>query len=259
MSLALANARNLLKKLNISSIADIDIEDICFREKLFIQTEDNLECEGRILFSDEMAIITIERNIIDTSHKRFVIAHEMGHFYNERNFTAGKNKFYNCTGENFWGIRGVNKNTNEINANLFAAELLMPNELIKNICKGEKFSIKLINKISSTFNVSLTAAAIRLSELDIFPIAIFMTTNAKVSWVSISEGFRYKFIPIGMKVSSLSYADDYYQNKPIPDEEDIPAEAWFKQDYTLRNYNDRIFEIVIPMKRYNSAMVVLYC
>jgi len=258
MSLASANAKNLLKKFNIKSLANIDIEELCLAENLFIKTKENLKCEGRIVFTNDTGIITIEKNIKEITHKRFIIAHEMGHYYNERHLADSKNLFYNCTGENFFGLSGINKNKNELNASSFADELLLPDEELKTICKKRRFSFKLITEICSAFNVSLSTASFRLEQLNVFPSAIIMTCNQYVKWVKISAGFKYKFIQVGMKVNSLSYAYDFYNKKPIPNAEDIPAEAWFKRDYTFCDRNERIMEMVIPMPRYNSAMVLLY-
>lgn len=256
--LAAANAKNLLKKLNLSSISDIDIEDICFAENLYIKTEDNLNCEGIIVFNNKMGIITLDRKIDNVAQKRFIIAHEMGHFYNESTNADEANIFYNCTSVNFYGKAGISKIKNEENASQFAAELLMPETLVRNYCNHKKFNFEVIRELSKIFNVSLSAISIRIINLDIYPIAIVMTKEKEVKWTAISLGFKYKFIPIGMKVNSLSYAFDYYNNKPIPEFEDIPAEAWFNKDYSFRDKNERIMEMVIPMPNYNSAMVILW-
>jgi len=258
MSLAEVNAKKLLNQFGIKSIADIDLVDICFAENLFVKYENDLKCEGRIVFDNYHGIITLDKNIIDLRHKRFVLAHEMGHFFNEKQSTGSQHLYYNCTSENFYGISGIDKGKNECNANSFAAELLLPEILIRNICFKRKFSVELIEEICSKFTVSLCAASIRIINLDIFPIAIVMTHEAKVKWTAISPGFKYKFIPKEMQVDSLSYAYDFYKNKPIPDSEDVPAEAWFKKDYTFRDKRDRIMEKIIPMQNFNSAMVVLW-
>jgi hypothetical protein len=60
------------------------------------------------------------------------------------------------------------------------------------------------------------------------------------------------------KVSKLSYTSDIFEGKPYPiDGEDVPAEAWFKGSYNLKN-DERVNEFNIPMKNYNSVLTVLW-
>ncbi len=42
------------------------------------------DCEGEIIFDEEMGIITINNLITDERQKRFAIAHEMEHFLMKR-------------------------------------------------------------------------------------------------------------------------------------------------------------------------------
>ena len=146
----------------------------------------------------------------------------------------------------------------EANANDFAAELLMHQPWFVEAVKGKKLDAKLLKETANYFNVSLTAAAIRYTEFGYYPAAIVMVKEGVVCWSAIHKNFPYQFIRPKSKVGELSYAHDFFNGKDIPLEgEDIPARAWFREDFNLKDREARIWEMIIPFPRYKSAMVVL--
>jgi Zn-dependent peptidase ImmA (M78 family) len=97
--------------------------------------------------------------------ERFSIAHEIGHFvlhktegaFVERNVPFAFRNKKSSTGEDI----------NEIEANQFAAELLMPEELVRELAENKKPTERNLVSWASTFKVSLQAMAIRLESLEI--------------------------------------------------------------------------------------------
>lgn len=235
-NLAKANAKRLIEKYYFNSQKELNdnFESLIVAEGLIIIEEELNDYEGRILFDEENGVITINKNS-EERQKRFTIAHEMGHFYNESgkgNFKCGFNELYN-----------YNKNIREINANEFASELLMHEKWFKELSDKKKITKELFSEISEEFNVSISAAVIRYSTIGYYPIATVMSTNGIVKWVSINKDFSYKYIRINRKVSELSYTSDFFEGKEIPEIEDIPARAWFNEDYNLRDKDKRIYEM----------------
>jgi Zn-dependent peptidase ImmA (M78 family) len=267
-NLAKAAARKILKEYFISEPQKLNLEEILAGELIYLE-ESNLNGEtGRIVFNERCGIMRIDSTIKEVGHRRTVIAHELGHFKLHQNKLKGCTKLELLTHQN-------NK-PQENDANVFAAELLMPEEWIKDFMKGKKPDRYLLSKFCEYFNVSISSAALRISILDIFPVAVIMSKDGIVQWSSISKSFPFKWIPVGYKVNNNSYAYDLFEDmkKPVfgtPAEtggllsaeennhcfEEVLADAWFWED---RNYkkNFLMYEYNIPMPAYNSVLTILY-
>lgn len=292
-SLAKARARKLLEDYCINSPAELDLYKLSYGEKLFIQ-EKTLETHiGRISYRDGCGIITISNSINEDTQKRFVIAHEFGHYFNERM----KNGFNGCIGSDMLGLK--TKNQAESEANAFASELLMPETWFKDFTKRKKFSYELLKSTANYFGVSLSAAALKYSEIGPSPTAIIMSVNGKVKWSRINKYFPFQWIPIGYEVNNNSYAYDIFENykqhpnlpqeqttanslhsvnvrrqtsdikklSPINDSmainddftrpNEVLADAWFWNDNNYKK-NYVMMEYNIPMPRYNAVLTVLW-
>lgn len=257
--LAKANAVKLIDRYCYDSPSELNLEELLYAEDLKLKEEPLLNCEGKILFDGTMGIITVNSTIKDNNQKRFTVSHEMGHFFNESTSPLTlKNErgMYVCGYNEFYGARrsiGC-----ESNANDFAAELLMHEPWFKEKVKGKKLNAELLKDTAAFFNVSLSATAIRYTEIGHYPCAVVMTTDGLTKWKSISENFPHQFLRVGSKVSSLSYVSDIFEGKPYPiDGEDIPAEAWFPESYYLKK-DERVIEFNIPFPNYKSVLTVLY-
>ena len=251
-NLAKANAVRLINKYCFKSPKELinDLENMLYAEGLYIKEEEIYDCEGKILFDNNCGVITVD-SMSDDKQKRFTIAHEAGHFFNEKGSGS-----YKCSFNEFYGSK--RNYEREANANDFAGELLMHEKWFVEFTGSQKISYELLSSTAEYFDVSLSAVAFRYSIIGFHPIAVVMSTNKIIKWVSINKNFSYQFIRVGNKVSDLSYAYDFFENKEIPKYEDIPAEAWFKEDFKLKNRNARIMEMNIPMKKYNSVLSVLW-
>lgn len=91
-----------------------------------------------------------------------------------------------------------------------------------------------------------------------YPARFIFVTEGKVRWCKFHPLFPFGYVPIGTKVSDLSYASNFFSGEEVPDEpEEILADAWFLND---RNYKKEFFikELLIPMPNYKSAMVIVW-
>ena len=145
-----------------------------------------------------------------------------------------------------------------MDANDFAAELLMPEEWFVNYSRGKKFEKKILEELAKYFNVSLSAAALRYAEVGTHPVAVIMSKDGVVKWSRINKYFPFYFLRTGSEVTPSSNAYEFYQGEKISNEADlILADAWFWED---RNYKKDYFlyEQNIPMYRYNAVLTLLW-
>ncbi len=250
--LAKANAKKLLNEYLIKDPAKLDLYAIAGYENLFIEERDLFTSEGQLVVKDGMGIITIDDKITEKGQKKFTIAHEMGHYFN----SGKKNGSYFCSGLD---IRGIKQTiTAEIDANDFAAELLMPEDWFCAFTKCKKFDKKLLSGTAEYFDIALSAAALRYAEIGNHPVAIIMSKDGVVKWNRINKYFTFHFIKNGSKINNLSYAYEFFNGEKIPDDpEEILADAWFAEDFNYKK-DYFLYEQNIPMYRYNSVLTLLW-
>lgn len=245
-----ANANKLIEKYNLKKPNQYSLEEILNAEGLILERAPLTGCLGMIQYGNKFGIVTISSAISNYEQENFTIAHELGHYCNE------KKVFRICNAEDIYGIRSIYEY--EVDANTFASEFLMHKPWFELFVKGKKLTKEMLIEAASYFNVSLSAVAIRYAEIGYHPCAVIMSQNKIVKWKAINQQFKFQFVRIGTKVSDLSYASDWYEGKVIPNQEDVPARAWFNEDFNLKNKNERIMEMNIPMPNYNSVLTVLW-
>jgi len=150
----------VLEKMKINS-APVSVEDIAAHCNIVIKRASNSNFSGVLLRKEDMAFMAINSDE-SPARQRFTIAHELGHF------------FLHETKETFIDYRDNKKNVvrdkREIDANKFAAALLMPKKpLLKDI---KSFLENGLDKEITTFlakkyEVSEDAMTFRLMNLNL--------------------------------------------------------------------------------------------
>ncbi|MBK7107135.1 MAG: ImmA/IrrE family metallo-endopeptidase [Ignavibacteriae bacterium] len=248
-----ANALNILKDYGIKKPGDLNLEDISFAENLIIDEEPMENALGRIQFKKGLAIAKINSNIIEKGQKRFTLAHEMGHYFNERELR--ENDLFTCLNED---INSFNSNKIwEANANEFASELLMPSEWFKKFTGRRKLNFDLIKDTAGYFNASLTATAIKYANIGSTPSAVIMSKGEKVIWHCKNEYFPLKWIPKNYKVDRKSKAYKFFAKNEIDENDNIVmANTWYED---TRGRDDLyLWEQNVFMSNYNSVLTLLW-
>jgi len=126
---------------------------------------------GLLVTNAKTAHIFIQENDAET-RKRFTISHEIGHFYLRHQFESGEH--VHVDRGNFISQRGPQASTGvdpkEIEANQFAACLLMPSKMVQERVAALGGTALLDNEVSQLakeFEVSEQAMTIRLTTLDL--------------------------------------------------------------------------------------------
>jgi Zn-dependent peptidase ImmA (M78 family) len=102
-----------------------------------------------------------------SNRQRFTIAHELGHFILHRGITIHVDKDFRVNLRDGDSSKGVD--SNEMEANRFAAELLMPTRfLVKDIERLSGMNQAELNSLARRYKVSAHAMRIRLSNFGIF-------------------------------------------------------------------------------------------
>src|SRR5258708_32393667 len=77
---AAIKARQVLSALSLNHPCDMEIDDIAWARGALVKEEKLAGAEGRLVKLSGRGVITIPNNIPSTGRRRFIIAHELGHF-----------------------------------------------------------------------------------------------------------------------------------------------------------------------------------
>lgn len=226
-------AQELHNLLGWRSPEDFTLEEIANALGIFIKEELIKGAEGRILINGDIGIISLNSLIKNAGKKNFVIAHEIGHFILHKHLTILFSDTYKTLSE--WYKKGIH----EVQANKFAAELLMPTELFKSRVVGKKLNIALINEVSSYFKVSLTATFLRYITHGTYPIMVIYIEEGLIKWKQCSNNFPFHYLPINSTVPAWTVAGDYFNRNQLELEpEKVDAIEWFTDDFQIKYKKD---------------------
>lgn len=215
----------ILNDLGITAPDQIDLVRIALSLGVKIKDRRLDGCEARIVGEGNRAIISIDDRV-SSRRRRFSIGHELGHWMCHRGQCLA------CPKESI-GQGPSTSNAAEKIADRFAAQLLMPSAMIKNISKRNNgISLHTINDVVESFDVSRSAAALRIVEMDLEPcILLRHSKRGSLPWRVTSKSVDRKWYP-RLRVDQSSHACDILYHNAGDQVEGVlsSAEDWFDQD-----------------------------
>lgn len=247
-------ANAFLNEFKLKDLRGVNIEDLIALKGIFFEKVDMLSCQANIISSNNYSKISVSNVLTNKNQRRFAIAHELGHFTLHR----GIKKYFSDNEQNF--LKYHQKGGQEVEANEFAAELLIPRNRFTVFTSDLKFSAELIIKTANYFESSITSTSIKYADYGHEPLAIIYTTNGIIKWSRINNAFPFSFVQSKLPVPEYSSVNDYFKtgtktNSPIT----IDAFNWFYQDFQIKKYpNAKLYEEIFSIDSLNSAIVYLW-
>lgn len=208
-AIAVAKADGLLNELRIREPDEIDIERIALFKGAEVRYAPLQGMDGCLVRQGESAVITVRSSLRFEGQKRFVIAHELGHFFlhprTRQIETVDKQQANN------WSEK---QETEEYEANLFAAELLMPRALFAPRGAGQEPSFQLIETLAGEFSTTLTATAVQFARTTQEECAVVSAADRHRKWFILSTGFSFQMLE-----------DDYIHGHSCAAEVDIANQS----------------------------------
>lgn len=240
-------AREIIKELYIEEASHINIEAIALTRGAIVKEEDMKGADGRLSALGGSGLITVRKDIPERRKKRFVIAHELGHFELHKHELPS----ISCSDAAFreWSRR----NPREMEANYFAAEILMPAEIFTKSMEGHDLKPPLFRSLCQEFDTSQTATAIRIASLR--PEYALICSNPKgIQWF-VAPDFPVR-LNIRGPVHQDSLAYDCFKGEDVP-EGFFPVEphAWVESGWHVRG---KLKEYAIHLKKYDQVLSFLY-
>ncbi|MFH2057957.1 MAG: ImmA/IrrE family metallo-endopeptidase [Pseudomonadota bacterium] len=231
----------------------LDIEQVALNVGIQgIQEIPDKNVEGILVALPDKSVgfISISKHIREKTRKRFTIAHELGHF-----LIKSHDSNYNCNAFDINNYSAKNK-PQENEANQFAAELLMPRQYFSAEIDHQEPSYELFQSLTSKFESSLQSTLIRFKELTNESIAIVLSENSMIKWVSRSESFKY-YIEADVPLSTDTYAIEFFKREELPQEfEEVDKNVWF--DASIIKHQITVQELSLPLPYYNQVLSVIW-
>ncbi len=219
-------AEAILRELAITSPEEIDLEEIAFCHGAKVKYRELDGCEAYVLADTSLgrAIISIDVRA-HTRRKRFSLAHELGHWEWHRG------QLLMCSKEDIGGSGGRARKglSHEKAANRFAAELLMPAFMLKPVLRDfRKFDMRAVIGVANLFNVSKTAMAYRLVELEHEPCILAAYGKDGYLWHISSKSIDRRWWPRRVLDPQSSAYSIIFENAPDDTTmSDIDGDTWF--------------------------------
>lgn len=257
-------AKTLLEEIGFDEITEIPMDIFVAALGATLIEESLPNSDGKIIRGNTKTLIKVNSDIKFEERKRFTIAHEIGHYLlhskldlEVHNETSNSLNWFNSAEQQ------AKKGIQEWEANDFAAELLMPEPLVRKETFKKKFSPDLVKQLSIRFKTSLTSIIYRLLSLDIYPLFVVFISSGIVRYWSKSNNFWGRVQNITkLPPPSNSVAEEYieagyeYIYTGNDKAQTIDKSIWFelKDDEEDTDF----FEYCIPTKQYQTIISVIW-
>lgn len=254
MSRAKKAAARIQELYCVERLSDLDLELAIYGQGLELQTRKMKGALGQLIRHQKRAIVNISDEIHHQGQKRFVMAHELGHWEMHKELEIPA--YIDTEAELLkWHS---SQTQHEREANEFAAEILMPERYFKEKCKGRKISAGLISDLSNIFASSLAATAIRFAQIGNEPVIVAYSINGMIQWMHSSKDFRFGTFEKLRKPPSNSQTAKFYESgRAATDPQVVLAESWFSNDWRV-GQKYYLYEHVIPFKRINGCLTLIW-
>lgn len=248
---AAARAREIIESWNITDPSQIDVYAIAADCGAYVIERPMNGCEGRLLRRGNRGVITVRSDIREDGKKRFVAAHDLGHF----KLHTKADQLEICTDQSllYW-YKHIRKEEPEANA--FAVELLLPAHLFQPRCKDMAPSMELVKDLAETFQTTLTATTLRYVELSPYSCALVVSENGKIRWYRKNKDFLYR-VKYGCPLHHHTHAADFFAGKPLSDKpHEVLAETWLEDDRVPSQ--ETLMEHSVALPSYNTVLSLLW-
>jgi Zn-dependent peptidase ImmA (M78 family) len=207
---------------------DFTIDEVANSLNIIVKERPLKGAEGRIVIKGDSGVVTVDSSIRSKGKRNFILAHEIGHFLMHKDSLTLFSDTEMTLNE--WYRKG----SQEKEANCFATEFLMPQKLFSSKVNNKRFSLSLIEELSSYFQTSILATFLRYVDFGKFPLMVVFIENGIVKWKKGSQDFPFTWTSKDSKLPVYTVAGDLFYNNVGEDEpQQIDAVEWFYDDLEI--------------------------
>jgi Zn-dependent peptidase ImmA (M78 family) len=176
--------------LQAESITGLPVDPIAIAASrdIVVQAKSDADegVSGMLLRHGDNFGILYATHIPNEGFQRFSISHELGHYFLDGHMDHVLPK----DGCHISHAGFVSADPYELEADCFAAGLLMPGAAVAPIIGRHKAGLGTVEAINKACGTSLTAAAIRYAELTHDPVAVIVSTGKAIDCCFLSESMK---------------------------------------------------------------------
>ena len=247
-ALGIAAARKVRDEIGYASPTELEIEVLAYMRGVMVRRAEARGARANLVRVGDRAIVGVADGL-SAVERRWAIAHELGHFeaHPDVNFLD----LFCSSGDMLPSYRTSGR---EPEANAFAAELLMPEDLFTPRCDMPRVSWHPIEELARSFEVSVMAAGLRFLDCTEERVALVCMKDGKVEWTKSSKGFGARPTK-GRKVTPWTEAHSWFEKEEVASEpQSVSASAWLDE----RRDDEELFEHVFPLRSLGMAMSLLW-
>ena len=242
-------AKKLIEYFGIQSPEHIQLRNIASNLGAEVILGQLINSAARLVRVGNRSLIRISDKERYVEKQRFSLAHELGHLC-----LRHKNDYIECVEEDM--MNWSSPKSQETEANVFAAELLMPTVLIEKRFDVSPVNFDIVEKICKEFRVSLMAAAIRFVRFSSEMCAVVCSKNKRVAWCFRSSDFCFPIMN-GKEIDRRTIASDFYEYGNCQKEpEEIDSDAWI--DNSKYGSRRKIVEHTFASNRIGFTLSLLW-
>ena len=186
LEMAQREGEAVLRRLGIHSLP-IDPVEIAKRHGIVVEPKPDVATgvSGMLLRYGDTFGILYATHIASRGFQRFSIAHELGHY-----FLDGHVDHVLKDGPHISNAGFSSSNPYELEADSFAAGLLMPSPLFRRELNREDQGLATIEELADLCQTSLTATAIRYAKLTEDAVAVVVSTGRVINFCWLSDTMK---------------------------------------------------------------------
>lgn len=245
---AQGSAWRLTQEYCLDTPGPVPVEDIAMDQGVICVQSNLTGCLARLVRKKNRGIIRTHEGIKEAGRRRFAVAHELGHWF----LHEAEPQLFVCTAEDMRDYKG---SPVEVEANVFASELLMPTCLFRPLAEKADPRLETVAGLARLFETSLTATAMRFIDANQHECILVASMNGRVAWSKQSGNRSGLRIEKGVPLHSRSLAFHSAASDSQLGPEVVPVEAWIAE-----NWHGRSIELTEECWRfqgYNSTLSLL--
>lgn len=186
LKMAKQRGEKLVQELGITSL-DVNPITIAAKHDIVVEAKPDARegVSGMLLRYGNAFGIMYATHVQSEGFRRFSIAHELGHYFldghPEKVLKDGVHSSY---------AGFVTNDPYELEADNFAAGLLMPSQLVRPILRRRDPGFSVVESLAETCKTSLTATAIRYAELTDDAVAVIVSTGQTIDYCCLSDTIK---------------------------------------------------------------------
>lgn len=247
-AIGVAAARKVRAEIGYLAPMELSIEVLAFMRGVMVRRAEARGARANLVRVGDRAIVGVADGLTAVE-RRWAIAHELGHFeaHPDVNFLD----LFCSSGDMLPSYRTSGR---EPEANAFAAELLMPEDLFTPACDVDRVSWRPVEKLARRFEVSVMAAGLRFLDCTDERVALVCMKEGRVEWTKASKGFGQRPTK-GRRVSEWTEAHGWFAKGECGSEpQTVSASAWLEDG----SDHQELVEHVFPIRKLGMAMSLLW-